>query len=237
MSDHAPHRGEESRLHSFVGVATEGQTYRNLAYLLLAIPIGIAYQFGLMLGFFGGLILTFMLVGIPILVGTIVSSRYLAELERLLANRLLGTEIQRPGGGPIHGTEAGLLGSLKEIIISEVTWKGVGFLVLRSFLALIVLFLVILGGFVSLGLVLAPLSSSTVVLGWEIDTLAESLLAVPLGIVLGLAFLHVTNGVARVVGSLAVALLGDESAPDSEGERGSGDGNGNDLDSGAQTIP
>ncbi|OIB57580.1 sensor domain-containing protein [Natrialba sp. SSL1] len=234
MSNHAPHRGGANRLRSFVGVATERQTYRNLAYLLLAIPIGIAYQFGLMLGFFGGLILAFMLVGIPILLGTIVGSRYLAELERLLANRLLGTEIQRPGGGPIRGTEAGVLGSLKEIIISEVTWKGVGFLVLRSFLALVVLFLVILGGFVSLALVFAPLSSSTVVLGWEIDTLAESLLAVPLGIVLGLSFLHVTNGVARIVGSLATALLGDESTPNPG--RQSGGGNGTDPEPDERTA-
>ncbi|ADD06487.1 uncharacterized protein Nmag_2934 [Natrialba magadii ATCC 43099] len=235
MSDHAPARGGENRLRSFVGVAGEPQTYRNLAYLLLAIPIGIAYQFGLMLGFFGGLILTFMLVGIPILVGTIVGSRYLAELERLLANRLLGTEIQRPGGGPIRGTDAGVLGSLKGIIISEVTWKGVGFLVLRSFLALVVLFLVILGGFVSLALVFAPFSSSTIVLGWEIDTLAESLLAVPLGIVLGLVFLHVTNGVARVVGSIATALLGDESAPNPGPQ--SGGGNGTDPEPGKRAAP
>ncbi|WP_323170995.1 sensor domain-containing protein [Natrialba sp. PRR66] len=76
-------------------VAAERQTYRNLCYLLLAIPIGIVYQFGLTLGFLGA-IFAVVLVGIPILLCTIVGARYLAAFERRLANRLLTTDIRRP---------------------------------------------------------------------------------------------------------------------------------------------
>lgn len=208
MSESAPSRNGPGPLRSFVGVAGEGQTYRNLCYLLLAIPIGIGYQFGLTLGFLGGLVFSVVLVGIPILLVTIVGARYLAELERLLANWLLTTDIRRPAERPTIADD-GLVATLQGLVLSESTWKGIGFLVLKSFLAVVVLFFLIIAGFASLVLLLAPLSESATVFGWEIETLAESLLAVPMGVVLALVTLHVLNGIAGITETLAVALLGD----------------------------
>lgn len=208
MSERTPFRSVPGSIRSFVGVAAERQTYRNLCYLLLAIPIGIAYQFGLTLGFLGA-IFAVVLVGIPILLCTIVGARYLAAFERRLANRLLTTDIRRPANRRTVADD-GLVSTLVELVRSQTTWKGVGFLVLKSVFSFIVAFLLLLGGIGSLALVLAPVSSSTVVFDWEIDTVAESVVAVPLGVVLGLVTLHLANWIAEIMETLAVALLGDQ---------------------------
>lgn len=210
MSENAPVRSVSGLLRSFVGVAAKRQTYRNLCYLLLAIPIGIVYQFGLTLGFLSA-IFAVVLVGIPILLCTIVGARYLAAFERRLANRLLTTDIRRPANRRTVADD-GLVSRLVELVRSQTTWKGVGFLVLKSVFSFIVAFLLLLGGIGSLALVLAPISSSTVVFDWEIDTVAESVVAVPLGVVLGLVTLHLANWIAEIMETLAVALLGDQGA-------------------------
>ncbi|ELZ07572.1 sensor domain-containing protein [Natrialba aegyptia] len=208
MSERTPSRSVPGSVRSFVGVAAERQTYRNLCYLLLAIPIGIVYQFGLTLGFLGA-IFAVVLVGIPILLCTIVGARYLAAFERRLANRLLTTDIRRPADRRTVADD-GLVSRLVELVRSQATWKGVGFLVLKSVFSFIVAFLLLLGGIGSLALVLAPISSSTVVFDWEIDTVAESVVAVPLGVGLGLVTLHLANWIAEIMETLAVALLGDQ---------------------------
>ena len=78
---------------------------------------------------------------------------------------------------------------------------------LKSVLSVVLLLFFLVVGLATLGLLLAPLSDSVVVMERTIDTLAESLLAVPLGVVLGLAWIHPLNWIARITGTLAVALL------------------------------
>ena len=69
------------------------QTYRNLAYLALAFPLGIVeFAFlatGLALGL--GLLITWF--GLAVLLATLGGAFVLARLERRLAARLLGAEI------------------------------------------------------------------------------------------------------------------------------------------------
>ena len=196
-----------SPLATFAGVVTERQTYRNLLYLLITSFVGGLYFFGIFFGFFVALILTLTLVGIPLFLLLLVGTRGAAAFERRLTNRLLRTEIRSPTSG-IDPRTHGSLPALRELIASDTTWKGVGFLAIKGLIAFFLPVFVFLVGFTSLALTLAPLSSEVVVWEvWTIDTWIESLLAVPFGLAIGLAALHALNGFARVTGSIAESLL------------------------------
>ena len=196
-----------SSLATFAGVVTERQTYRNLLYLLITSFVGGRYFLGIFFGFFVALILTLTLVGIPLVLLLLAGTRGAAAFERRLTNHLLETEIRAPASG-IDPRAHGPLPALRELIASDTTWKGVGFLAIKGLIAFFLPVFVLLAGFTSLVLTLAPLSSEVVVWEiWTIDTWIESLLAVPLGVAIGLATLHALNGCARVTGSIAESLL------------------------------
>ena len=70
---------------TFVGrsldVVVQRQTYRNVVYLLLSLPLGLLYLSVLTTGFLLGLGLIVTLVGIPLLLTLFVGSRYLVAFE------------------------------------------------------------------------------------------------------------------------------------------------------------
>ncbi|ELZ96872.1 hypothetical protein C440_03823 [Haloferax mucosum ATCC BAA-1512] len=78
------------------GVVTDGQSYKNIAYLLLSFPLGSFYLVALVAGLGLGISLPLTLVGLPLLFGVLYLGRLLAAGERRLAERLLGLEIERP---------------------------------------------------------------------------------------------------------------------------------------------
>ncbi|SDK61720.1 sensor domain-containing protein [Natronorubrum texcoconense] len=196
----------QSGLTDFVGVVTERQTYRNLLYLFVTSFVGGLYFIGIFFGFFAALVLTFVLVGIPIFLVLLAGTRGAAELERQLTNRLLGTNIQSPTSG-VNPLTYGWGAALRELVTADTTWKGIGFLAIKGVIAFLLPLFVLLAGVTSLALVLSPVGEPVLWEVWTIDTWIESLIAVPLGILIGLATLHALNGLARVIGSIAESLL------------------------------
>ena len=91
--DFATQHWEQPRESGVFHYLIEKQTYLNLAYLLLAFPLGIIYFVFLVTGFsLGfGLIVTFL--GIPILLGMLAATWGIAAFERQLANQLLAARI------------------------------------------------------------------------------------------------------------------------------------------------
>lgn len=73
------------------------QTYRNLAYLALAVPLGFAYFLLVAVGVPLGIGLAFVVVGIPLLALLVAVALGLAGVERWLATALLDVEIDRSG--------------------------------------------------------------------------------------------------------------------------------------------
>src|SRR5436305_4202051 len=69
------------------------RSYANLAYLLLAFPLGLAYFLFLVVGLSVGFGLAIVWVGVPILFLVLLGSWGLAALERQLALGLLGAEV------------------------------------------------------------------------------------------------------------------------------------------------
>lgn len=196
-----------SHLEVFVSVVAERQTYRNLAYLLLAIPLGFAYYVGMLFGLVLGIFLVLAIVGIPLVVLSLIRSRYVVSFERRLANALLETEIEAPNDVP-SVSDDGIVSTVVGLLRAESTWKGLGFLVLKSVIAFVSFLFLFIAGFTALALTLAPLSSSVEVWEvWTIETHWESALAVPIGLAVGVLVLHATNRIADIASTIAVALL------------------------------
>jgi FtsH-binding integral membrane protein len=190
------------------GPATNGQTYLNLLYLLLAFPLGIAYfvflTIGLSLG--GGLLIIF--VGVPILIGVLFACLGLGAFERLMARSMLHLTIPPP---PHVAPGPGLWSKLKALFGDATTWKSLFYLMLK-FPFGVAAFVVLVTAFsLSGALILAPLTYSTFRMDfglWQVDTKDEAAIWCLIGVVLLLVSFHLVNGLAFVWGRFAQIMLG-----------------------------
>lgn len=194
--------------HAIVAPVTDGRTYKRLLYLLLAFPLGVAwfcfYVTGLSLG--AGLAIT--IVGLPILIAVLASVVPFAALERDLANALLEEDIARPAAEPPLES---LWARVKRLVTASRTWKELGFLLARFPLGVFSFTAVITALGVSLGLAAAPLYAWAAPIDIDgflrIDTVGEALPLVPVGLVLTVIALHLTNLLARAYGAFARVSL------------------------------
>jgi hypothetical protein len=192
-----------------LGVVTAKQTYANLLYLLLAFPLGLFYHVLIVLGLVSGIILGVVLVGIGILFVTLLGARAAAGFERGLANRLLGTEIPDPDD--LHTDGAGAIETVKLYLTAASTWRSVGFLVVKFWVGVIAFVLLTSTLGIAVELLTAPLGVDVV----EITVNSEevnadtipAVAAMPLGAVLAVGSLHVSNAFAYVNAQIAEGLL------------------------------
>jgi hypothetical protein len=208
---------------SLVGSLADGQSYRNLLYLLLAFPLGLVYYVALVVGFSLGIGLSVLVVGLGILAGTVIALRLVASFERRLANWLLGTSIASPDDVDPDGR--GVLERGKAYLRAESTWRGLGFVALKFPVGILsfVLLLTFLGTAVEL--LLLPVAPGGVfeveVAGWEVarnfETTAQRLVAVPVGAALAAVAVHVLNVFAGANARIAESLLGPETR-DTDGD-------------------
>jgi len=206
-----------------LGVVAEPQTYKNLLYLGLAFPLGMVYYVVLMAGFALGIGLSVLVVGLGILLGTVIGLRYIASVERRLANALLGTAIATPDDVETAGE--GVVETAKAYLRASSTWRGLGFVVLKFWLGILsfVLLVTFLGTAVEL--LLLPLfpggALNIQVANWEVaksvTTTSQRVIAVPGGAVLAVLGLHLLNAFARANASIASSLLGPKQMAADEG--------------------
>ncbi len=197
-----------------LGITVDGRTYKNLLYLILAFPLGLAYWLFLTFGFTVGLVTFVLGIGIVVLLVTVVGVRFLVRFERWLANALLGLELVAPND---RQTSTGRWSTIKRFVDAPSTWQGLGFVTVKFWLGVVgVVLLALLWNVVEM--LTAPLRYPVMIefgeldgrpIGWSIGTLPEAVLAVPLGLIGGIVLLHVSNGFAYVSGRIAAALLGE----------------------------
>ena len=84
---------------SFLASPLRRQTYLNVLYLSLAVPLGFASVLLLAVGVPLGAALAFVLVGIPLLALIVAAALGFAGVERRLAAALLGVEFERDSTG------------------------------------------------------------------------------------------------------------------------------------------
>ena len=112
------------------GVVAEKQSYRNIGYLLLGLPLGTAWFTVLISGYTTAIsMLVVALLGIPMLLGLWYVTRTFANVERSTANVLLGQHLAL---APITSPERGNLWvRLRSMSRERDRWRELGYLLLR----------------------------------------------------------------------------------------------------------
>ena len=191
----------------FVGVAWRGQTWLNVAYLLLAFPTGVAYFIVLAIGIFLGVGLAVVMIGLGILVATLAAWRLMAAIERGLARTLLGVAIAVPA----DRRDLPRIEQITRWLRDPVTWKSLTFVVLKLPLGIVSLAAVAGLGFIALVLTFAPiivLSTTVTVFGWIVEDPLQALPLTAIGLPACLLLLHLWNGLGWLWALFARVMLG-----------------------------
>ncbi len=215
----------ESRKVPFFGVVADPQSYLNIVYLLLGLPLGIAYfvflETGISLGF--GLLVW---VGVPILVLVLAGSWVMCQFERVLAVGLLNQDIppvarkdasgQGEFGDPsLSSGERLLIGAWRRLrahLTSRLTWTGLFYLFLRFPVGIASFTIAVTLISVTFGLLGAPLYywvDDGIDMGiWQVDVLWEALILTLAGTAIVFISLYIMNAAAFLSGRLARVMLG-----------------------------
>jgi signal transduction histidine kinase len=189
------------------------QTYRNLLYLLMSAPFGVAYFLTLLCGLSVGAVLTFVLIGIPLLLATLWLWRAMAVFERMCARGLLRVPIVAPAQVPAEGTS--VWGRALVRLRDPVTWKALVFVVAKCPAGVLTWIVLAFASFHAVLFTLAPLVVSWVPIiffGTEIDNPVQALPLLPIGLVAIVVTVNLVNGLAWLHGLFARLLLGPSSA-------------------------
>ena len=114
----------------FFGVVARPQSYRNLAYLMLGLPLGTLWFSVLVtVASVSVSMLVVALLGIPMIIGTWYAVRAFANVERAVAHTLLDEHIdQAPMAARVSGN---LWVRFKTMGSDRVRWRELGYLLLR----------------------------------------------------------------------------------------------------------
>lgn len=201
-----------STLARVFGPVIDARTYKNLAYLVFAFPLGMLYSMVLGFGFIFGVGLSVLFVGVGLLIAMVFVGRGFTAFERRLAGWLLGIE----AGSATGSTESeSLRATVRSALESERTWRGFGFLTLKLWFG--VVGVVLLASFIR---ALSMLSSVIRLpheiefgelngepLVWTIETVPEAAVAGAIGLAVGVFLVHLTNGFGYVAKRTADSLL------------------------------
>ncbi len=194
-----------------LGMLTDPMTWRAVPYLLGSMFYGLICFAALVSTIPFLLTLVAVWVGVPLLALTMVAWRCAAMLERRMLKLAFGIVIADPylpsaGGNPFL--------RWKDMIVDPATWKDLLYLLLLlpigvgEFVVSVVLWSVALGLVASPLLVPLGVDEVTIIDGLVIDSIPETLLGVPAGLVVFAVALYATRGMAWLHAMLATALLG-----------------------------
>ena len=212
----------------FFGVVADPQSYLNIIYLLLGLPLGIAYFVTMVTGISVGVGLAVVWVGIPILLLVFLVSWAMCQFERVLTNTMLKETIppmarfgQPVAGAPsLSGEERFFIGvwrRLKAHLSDRLTWTGMVYLILKLPVGVASFTIAVTLVSVSLALVFAPAymwASDPLEFSWigtgdrTIDGFAWSWILTLFGIPALFISLHIMNTTAFLSGKMARVMLG-----------------------------
>ena len=116
-------------MRAFLAPWASRQTYADYLYLLLALPLGLAYFVFLVTGISVGAGLAVVWVGVPILLAMMLAWRELGRFERVLQLGLLGVEVEEPrssirGEGSLWQRTKPLLTESEKKIVEHRKWAS-----------------------------------------------------------------------------------------------------------------
>ena len=191
-------------------------TYGGIAYLLLALPLGIAEFTFLATAISVGAGLAITLIGIPILIATVYAWRWIAQLERRLIEALTGRVIPDPYR-PI-AAEQSTWRRLGARMADPATWKDLVFLLLQLPLGAVAFLITATVLSVGVAALFAPLTFWAIPDGMDlgftvVDTLPEALVLAVLGALVLRVGIPALGALARLYGAYAELLLGSNADP------------------------
>jgi hypothetical protein len=224
-------RDPSTVLKQAVTAPVRAQTYKNLLYLVLAFPLGIAYFTGLVTGGALGGSLLVMVVGLPILLVTLSAATTAAGVEARLAESLVGVDASVPsflGGFELEEGVVlpgdGFVGAIERLVTAPSTWTSVVLLLSKFVFGIVSFVAVVASTAIAAALLAAPFvyddstmavgvtspatASSYTVGSWTVSTLPEAMLVAGGGVLFALAALNLLNGLARVQAVYTATLLG-----------------------------
>jgi hypothetical protein len=202
----------------FFGVVARPQTYRNIAYLLLGLPLGTAWFTLLVTGWSVGIgMMAAALLGIPILLGVWYVTRACANAERYTANALLDRHL--PMAPMASHLEGGLWTRLRSTTGDRNRWREVGYLMARFPAGIATFTAATVALAMPVAVAAAPFTArwggdqpfGTWRYGSQLEDIAGSpwaWLFVPLGLLLMVAAFHALNALAAACGRWTKASLG-----------------------------
>ncbi|MBC8281369.1 MAG: sensor domain-containing protein [Chloroflexi bacterium] len=233
-----------TRQSGFFKAIIQPQTYLNILYLLLGLPLGIGYFVTLVTGIALGFGLLVIWVGVPILLLMFAISWALCRFERSLAVHMLHEEIplvtrpvlSRENGSGLSTTERLFVGGwrrLKRHLSDRLTWTGMLYLLLRFPLGVATFTIAVTLVSVPIGMIFAPTymwTSDPFEFSWiglgdrTVDPFPWSWILTLIGIPLLFISAYLMNQTAVISGHIARLMLGaiqgskPEPEPDIESE-------------------
>ena len=220
-----PHTNQTNRtslMQRIFGVVAQRQSYRNIGYLLLGLPLGTAWFTVLISGYTTAIsILVVALLGIPMLLGMWYVTRWSANVERSTANALLGHHLSpAPMASPDRGN---LWVRLRSMSRDRDRWRELGYLLLRFPVGIATFVAAVAALAAPLMVAYAPFSVRYVndhpFGNWALSSRMEDVAAsswswflVPLGAGMLVASFHLMNTLARACGRWTAAWLGVDTA-------------------------
>jgi hypothetical protein len=202
----------------FLGVVVRPQSYRNIVYLLLGLPLGIIWFTVLVTALSTSLSLVVVaLLGVPMLFGMWYVIRAFANVERRVADVLIDQHVPP---APIASGECGNLWMrLKAMSGDRARWRELGYLLLRFPVGVATFVVAVVALTVPATVAYAPIYARFVddsFGDWfwssELQRFASSSPwswgLVPLGLVMLIGALHLINGLANACGRWTAAWLG-----------------------------
>ena len=211
-----------SPMRRIFGVVAQRQSYRNIGYLLLGLPLGTAWFTALISGYTTAIsLLVVALLGVPMLWGMWYVTRSFANAERSTANALLGHHLSpAPVASPDRGN---LWARLRSMSRDRDRWRELGYLLLRFPVGIATFTAAVTALATPVMVAYAPFNVRYVndhpFGNWTLSSRMEDVAAsswswflVPLGAGMLIASFHLMNSLARACGRWTAAWLGVDTA-------------------------
>jgi hypothetical protein len=193
----------DSGIDRIFGPVVQARTYRNLLYLLISFPFGLASFVMIITGLSVGVGAAIIIIGFVILALTLAMGRMFGWVERRLVESLLGGHFEPATPAPSPARR------LPALLTDQRAWVSAMYFVLRFPLAMagFAVSMLFLSATVAMA---APLLYTVVpimVVSDRVNSSEEALLVSLIGCVLFLISAHAVNGLAAISRRLAIALL------------------------------
>jgi hypothetical protein len=219
---HSRQTDRTSLMRHIFGVVAQRQSYRNIGYLLLGLPLGTAWFAVLVSGYTTAVsMLVVALLGIPMLLGMWYVTRALANVERGTANALLGHHLPAaPMASPHRGN---LWVRLRSMSRDRDRRRELGYLLLRFPVGIATFTAAVVALATPFIVAYAPFNVRYVdkhpfgdwALSSRMEDVASSPWAwflVPAGVAMLIASFHLVNVLAKSCGRWTAAWLGADQA-------------------------